>query len=77
MAIRTTTFDPKQDIFYTASLDQKLCRWNTNLLLWKIDIEVSEHLRLDHCLQLTMIICRFKAFPRQSIQMAKYWLLGR
>lgn len=41
MAVRTISFDSKEDIFYTVSLDQKICKWSSTALIWKVDSNVS------------------------------------
>ena len=41
MAIRTISFDPQEDYFYTASLDQKVCKWSQHSLIWHNTIDVS------------------------------------
>lgn len=42
MAIRSIAFDPQEDLFYTASLDQKVCKWSTGALIWRTTIDVSD-----------------------------------
>ena len=42
MAVRTISFDPNEDLFYTASLDQKVCKWSEHRLIWRSNIEASE-----------------------------------
>ncbi|KAH9400745.1 hypothetical protein TYRP_002317 [Tyrophagus putrescentiae] len=41
MAIRSIAFDPQEDLFYTASLDQKVCKWSTGALVWRTTIDVQ------------------------------------
>ncbi|KAJ6221100.1 hypothetical protein RDWZM_006912 [Blomia tropicalis] len=41
MAIRTVSVDPLNDCFYTASLDQKVCKWNQDSLIWKSNLDIQ------------------------------------
>lgn len=41
MAIRTLSFDSRHDTFYTASLDQKVCKWDRSGMIWKSDSDVQ------------------------------------
>jgi hypothetical protein len=40
MAVRGLAVDPKQDYFYSAALDQKICKWDEKTLIWRTTTEV-------------------------------------
>lgn len=40
MAVRGLAVDPKQEWFYSAGLDQKICKWNESNLIWRTTTEV-------------------------------------
>lgn len=41
MGIRGLAADPKEAAFYSAALDQKVCKWNEKTLIWRTTTEVS------------------------------------